>query len=631
MGIIPFAISYYLSAFVLANDMLNQFQQINDSGALVSSRRDFKLGFFSKSNSRSRYLGICGGIVAWSTSIWNISSKPTVALLLDSGNLVLRSENGGNTESYICQSFDQPSNTLIAGMKLGWDLRVGLDQYLTSWKSADDPSPKDISCRFDLDGLPQGVICKGSVKQYRTGIWNGLQFNGVEPQNSIFNANFIDNLEEVYFEFDLYQQITRLVLNYTGTMQCVIWNNRNLEWVVINTVPSNPCKRYGQCGPNSICTISNAFTCSCLDGYIPKSSQDWNTMVWNGGCIHKYPLNCSDGEEFVAFRGMIVPNLSKFSLNTSMTLKECELECLKNCSCAAYANSNTTREACGCLLWYGDLIDIKRFANPGDQTLYIRVTAADLESRSDSKEKKKKLLLVIIPVSVALLSFLLASCVMWKRIKQTKDVYSDHVENYPEQTPYMKVEVLSYIRHPNMVLLLGACPEYGCLVYEYMENGSLEDRLFPKNNSPPLPWKTRFRISAEVTTALLFLHRTKPQPLLHRDLKPANILLNRNYVSKISDVGLARTSGSSQTSNELEAEMRRLRDQFNQMMEMYNSVCKEAISSKEKAKEIDEWRPEEERKVMEAKQAQEAAMALAEMEKHKTKVAIEAALMAHLI
>ncbi|CAL5432839.1 unnamed protein product [Camellia sinensis] len=62
-----------------------------------------------------------------------------------------------------------------------------------------------------------------------------------------------------------------------------------------------------------------------------------------------------------------------------------------------------------------------------------------------------------------------------------------------------KVEVLSYIRHPNMVLLLGACPEYGCLVYEYMENGSLEDRLFPKNNSPPLPWKTRFRISVEIS------------------------------------------------------------------------------------------------------------------------------------
>lgn len=104
----------------------------------------------------------------------------------------------------------------------------------------------------------------------------------------------------------------------------------------------------------------------------------------------------------------------------------------------------------------------------------------------------------------------------------------------------MQVEVLSRMRHPNMVLLLGACPEYGCLVYEYMEQGSLEDRLFCKNGSPPLPWRTRFRIAAEIATALLFLHQTKPDPLVHRDLKPANILLDRNYVSKIGDVGLSR-------------------------------------------------------------------------------------------
>ncbi|PSS18080.1 Serine/threonine-protein kinase [Actinidia chinensis var. chinensis] len=108
-----------------------------------------------------------------------------------------------------------------------------------------------------------------------------------------------------------------------------------------------------------------------------------------------------------------------------------------------------------------------------------------------------------------------------------------------------EVEVLSYMRHPNMVLLLGACPEYGCLVYEHMENGSLEDRLFRKNNTPPIPWRLRFKIAAEIATALLFLHQTKPEPLVHRDLKPANILLDRNYVSKISDVGLARLVPSS--------------------------------------------------------------------------------------
>ncbi|KAL8488253.1 hypothetical protein ACS0TY_024051 [Phlomoides rotata] len=103
-----------------------------------------------------------------------------------------------------------------------------------------------------------------------------------------------------------------------------------------------------------------------------------------------------------------------------------------------------------------------------------------------------------------------------------------------------EVEVLSCIRHPNMVLLLGACPEYGCLVYEYMANGSLDDCLFRRGKNPVLPWQLRFRIAAEIATGLLFLHQTKPEPLVHRDLKPGNILLDRNFVSKISDVGLAR-------------------------------------------------------------------------------------------
>ena len=104
----------------------------------------------------------------------------------------------------------------------------------------------------------------------------------------------------------------------------------------------------------------------------------------------------------------------------------------------------------------------------------------------------------------------------------------------------MQVDVLSTIRHPNMVLLLGACPEFGCLVYEYMEYGSLEDRLFKKDNTPPIPWRIRFKVASEIATALHFLHQAKPEPIVHRDLKPANILLDRNYVSKISDVGLAR-------------------------------------------------------------------------------------------
>ncbi|KAF8388785.1 hypothetical protein HHK36_025465 [Tetracentron sinense] len=103
-----------------------------------------------------------------------------------------------------------------------------------------------------------------------------------------------------------------------------------------------------------------------------------------------------------------------------------------------------------------------------------------------------------------------------------------------------EVEVLSQLRHPHMVLLLGACPESGCLVYEYMENGSLDEHIFCKNGNPPLPWFVRFRIAFEVACGLAFLHSSIPEPIVHRDLKPGNILLDRNYVSKIGDVGLAK-------------------------------------------------------------------------------------------
>ncbi|EPS61911.1 hypothetical protein M569_12881 [Genlisea aurea] len=102
-----------------------------------------------------------------------------------------------------------------------------------------------------------------------------------------------------------------------------------------------------------------------------------------------------------------------------------------------------------------------------------------------------------------------------------------------------EVEVLSKMRHPNLVILLGACPDHGCLVYEYMDNLCLEDRLFCKDGTLPLPWFTRFRIAAEIATALNFLHQTRPNAIVHRDLKPANVLLDRNFVSKISDVGLS--------------------------------------------------------------------------------------------
>ncbi|XP_047979946.1 U-box domain-containing protein 33-like [Salvia hispanica] len=103
-----------------------------------------------------------------------------------------------------------------------------------------------------------------------------------------------------------------------------------------------------------------------------------------------------------------------------------------------------------------------------------------------------------------------------------------------------EVNILSTLRHPNIITLVGACPEAWALVYEYQSHGSLEDRLACKNNTPPLSWKTRIRIAAELCSALIFLHSFHPEGIVHGDLKPANVLLDANFVSKLSDFGICR-------------------------------------------------------------------------------------------
>ncbi|XP_044506228.1 U-box domain-containing protein 32 isoform X3 [Mangifera indica] len=98
-----------------------------------------------------------------------------------------------------------------------------------------------------------------------------------------------------------------------------------------------------------------------------------------------------------------------------------------------------------------------------------------------------------------------------------------------------EVEVLSRVRHPNLVTLIGTCPESRSLVHEYLSNGSLEDWLTRKDKGAPLPWHTRIEVASEICSVLIYLHSNEPC-IIHGNLKPSKILLDANFVSKLGDL-----------------------------------------------------------------------------------------------
>ncbi|OMP04556.1 hypothetical protein COLO4_09523 [Corchorus olitorius] len=442
-----------------ALDMISPSGSLTDGMTLVSNDGSFEMGFFTPGSSKNRYLGIwyknipiqsqtavwvanrmnpindstgllkietTGRVVLQGqnrTTVWSINStggvrNPTLQLL-DSGNLVVKD---GNSKKYLWQSFDFPTDTLLPGMKIGWDLRIGLSRKLVAWKNPDDPSPGDLTYGVELQGNPGNpelVIGKGSVKYVRSSLWkwNGEGFTISEiPRNDpVFTYDFVWNEEEVYYTYFLKHKsvMARVFLNQTeGVIDICTWNPEIQTWNLFREIPSDYCDRYGLCGANGYCDSSKFPSCQCLKGFRPKSPERWNSSDRSQGCIHSKPLNCQGGDGFIRIQGVKTPDGTHSWVNRSMDLKECRARCLKNCSCMAYTSLYITGTGSGCAMWFGDLMDIEQHQSYG-QDLYIRVSASESEELKN-KHKIMKLALIIATLLTVPLGLLVVIYYIWR-------------------------------------------------------------------------------------------------------------------------------------------------------------------------------------------------------------------------
>ncbi|KAJ3702360.1 hypothetical protein LUZ61_006065 [Rhynchospora tenuis] len=106
-----------------------------------------------------------------------------------------------------------------------------------------------------------------------------------------------------------------------------------------------------------------------------------------------------------------------------------------------------------------------------------------------------------------------------------------------------EVQILSRLRHPNLVALYGCTSRHSrelLLVYEFIPNGTVADHLHGSLASErALTWNRRLAIAIEAADALAYLHAVDP-PIVHRDVKTSNMLVDAGYHVKVADFGLSR-------------------------------------------------------------------------------------------
>ncbi|KAF9588231.1 hypothetical protein IFM89_008631 [Coptis chinensis] len=567
-------LSIFSKCSISANTLVPK-QSLKDGQTLVSEGQRFELGFFSPKYSKNRYLGIwyknislltvvwvanrntpvtnSSGVFMmhengnflllnqdqrdiWSSKLGNPRAQKPIAKLLNSGNFVVMEKSDDDVENnFIWQSFDHATDTLLPGMKLGWDLNTGLNNSLVSWKSVEDPSIGDYSLVIEPHGSPEAYLLQGQIPIFRSGPWNGIQFSGdpVMKSKDGYSFSFIYNKKQTYFSIAISDEsiISRLIVDEVNQLQILTWFADNNYWKDHGVAARDQCDRYNQCGAYGICDPNKSPVCKCTKEFEPKNLWDWKLGDGSSGCVQKKKFECGKDDGFLEMKRMKLPDTLKTFVDLNMNLKECKEMCETNCSLKV-----ARRSMCG-----------SQHQNSRRIQRNISKRKSDDLERGDHSEENKKDDLELPLVDFAIIAATTENFSSANKLGQggfgsvykgtladgqqiaVKRLSTNSVQGIEELKN--EVKLIAKLQHRNLVRLLGCCieEEEKILIYEYMPNKSLDFFLFG------------------IARGLLYLHQDSRLRIIHRDLKAGSILLDDELNPKISDFGMARIFKGDQT------------------------------------------------------------------------------------
>ncbi|KAF6998611.1 hypothetical protein CFC21_014718 [Triticum aestivum] len=642
--------SSHLSACGAATDTIASGEALIVNNTIISSNGKFALGFFqtgskSSQNSLNWYLGIWFNKVPKLTPVWvanghipiidpvssvltvtsggnlvilnqatkstiwsaqtNASTNNSIALLLNSGNFVLRSSS--NSSSVLWQSFDYPTDTFLPGMKLGWDKVTGLNRRLVSRRNSIDLAPGKYTSQLDPNGIDQVIHTPldSSIPYWSSGVWNGQYFPSIMSMRA-YNTNytFVNNDQEKYFTYDLPDEtfVYNLVMDVSGRTKSLIWVEGSVGWRMVYAQPALQCDVFAVCGPFTTCNDHTLPFCNCMKGFSIRSPNNWELEDRTGGCERNSPLYCgisnnrSTQDMFHPITCVGLPNNGN-NIEEARSVGRCAQVCLGNCTCTAYSYDNSR-----CFVWNGELINVIQkqcndSINSNRATLYLRLANSEVQTNLENNNRRSLIIGVAMGASFAfftLLSLFFLLVIRRRRMSAHRmEKYKDNVgitsfkyldlqhatKNFSEKLgaggfgsvfkgflndscaiavkrldgarqgeKQFRAEVRSIgiIQHINLVKLIGFCTEGDSrlLVYELMPNRSLDSHLFQSNDTETvLEWSIRYQIAVGVARGLAYLHDNCQDCIIHCDIKPENILLDASFIPKIADFGMAKLLG----------------------------------------------------------------------------------------